>query len=229
MRGALDDELAARHHVGMLDHKGLPVLEFATQPLWDTWLERHAGDVAGIWLKLAKQSSRETSVRKAEAVETALAHGWIDGQLDKFDEQHWLVRFTPRGPKSKWSQINRDCASRLIADGRMTARGLAEVEKAKQDGRWAAAYAPQSSAVAPADLESALANHPSAAEFFKTLSGANRYAILYRIHDAKTPKARAARIEKFVAMLAAGQTLHPPGRSQAKSTRGKVKALPPEK
>ena len=221
--------MAARHHAGMLDHKGLPVLEFATQPLWDAWLEGHADDVTGIWLKLAKQSSSEKSVRKAEAVESALAHGWIDGQLDKFDEQHWLVRFTPRGPKSKWSQIDRDCARRLIADGRMTARGLAEVEKAKQDGRWAAAYAPQGSAVVPGDLECALASNPSAAEFFASLRGANRYAILYRIHDAKTPKTRAARIERFIAMLALGQTLHPQNRAPVKGTRGKLNALPPKK
>jgi uncharacterized protein YdeI (YjbR/CyaY-like superfamily) len=152
-------------------------------------------------------------VRKAEAIEAALAHGWIDGQLDKFDEQDWLVRFTPRGPKSKWSQINRDTAIRLIAEGRMKARGLAEVEKAKKDGRWDAAYAPQSSAAVPEDLENALARNPKAREFFASLRGANRYAILYRIYDAKTPKTRSARIEKFVAMLALGQTVHPQGKA----------------
>ena len=211
----------------MTDHKGLPVLEFATPALWDAWLDQHASEVSGIWLKLAKRSSGAGSLRKSEAIEAAIANGWIDGQLDKFDERHWLVRFTPRRPKSKWSQINRDAAVRLIAEGRMKERGMAEVEKAKKDGRWDAAYAPQSSATVPEDLERALAGNSKAREFFASLRGANRYAVLYRIHDAKTPETRSARIENFVAMLALGQTVHPQGEAPVRrKTEGKKFSRP---
>ena len=122
--------------------------------------------------------------------------------------KYWLVRFTPQGPKSKWSQINRDTADRLIVAKRMTPRGLAEVENAKADGRWATAYASQSKAAIPDDLRKALQKNKSANAFFKTVSAAKRYAVLYRVHDAKTPRTRAARIEKFVAMLARGETIH---------------------
>jgi uncharacterized protein YdeI (YjbR/CyaY-like superfamily) len=193
----------------MTDHKGLPILAFQSLAEWDAWLARHGADSAGVWLRFAKKSAASPSIGKPEAVEAALAHGWIDGQLDRLDERFWLVRFTPRGPRSKWSQINRDAAQRLIAAGRMHPAGLAEVDRAKADGRWEAAYAPQSRSEVPADLRAALDAEPSASAFFATLSGANRYAVLYRIHDAKTAKTRAARIEKFVAMLARGETLHP--------------------
>jgi uncharacterized protein YdeI (YjbR/CyaY-like superfamily) len=192
----------------MTVHKGLPVLAFASKEAWEAWLAEHEA-APGVWLKFAKKSSGVASVSKSEAIETALAHGWIDGRLDPFDEQFWLVRFTPRGAKSKWSQINVATASKLLAAGRMTPAGLAEVEKAKADGRWDAAYAPQSKAEVPADLQAALEAQPAAKAFFATLKGANRYAVLYRIHDAKTEKTRRARIEKFVSMLAVGQTIHP--------------------
>jgi uncharacterized protein YdeI (YjbR/CyaY-like superfamily) len=194
----------------MSEHKGLPVLAFASPHMWKTWLTEHGGASRGIWIKFAKRTSGIASVGKPEAIETALAFGWIDGQLDRLDEQFWLVRFTPRGIKSKWSQNNRETATRLLADGRMTPAGLAEVKKAKADGRWDAAYAPQSKADIPNDLQAALEARPAAKAFFATLKGANRFAILYRIHDAKTEKTRAARVEKFVAMLARGQTIHPP-------------------
>jgi len=160
-------------------------------------------------MKLAKKTSGIASVGKSEAIEAALAFGWIDGQLDRFDDQFWLMRFTPRGPRSKWSQVNVETATRLSAAGRMTPAGLAEVEKAKADGRWDAAYAPQSKAEIPDDLQAALDAEPAAKAFFATLKGANRYAILYRIHDAKTEKTRAARIDKFVSMLALGRTIYP--------------------
>ncbi|MDQ6869929.1 MAG: YdeI/OmpD-associated family protein [Pseudomonadota bacterium] len=191
------------------DHKGLLVVAFASRENWEAWLVENGAASPGIWLKFAKKTSGVASIDKPEAIETALAHGWIDGQLDRFDDQFWLVRFTPRGPKSKWSQINRDTATKLLADGRMAPAGLAEVEKARSDGRWDAAYAPQSRAEVPDDLQAALDAQPAAKAFFATLRGANRYAILYRVHDAKIAKTRAARIEKFVSMLALGQTIHP--------------------
>ena len=193
----------------MTDHKGLPILAFQSQAGWDAWLAHHGAGSVGIWVRFAKKSARALGDSKPEAIETALAYGWIDGQLDRFDDQSWLVRFTPRGPKSKWSQINRDTALRLIAEGRMNPSGLAEVNRAKADGRWVGAYAPQSRADVPEELREALDTEPAASAFFATLRGANRYAVLYRIHDAKTAKTRAARIEKFVAMLARGETIHP--------------------
>ena len=193
----------------MVDHKGLPVLEFSSREPWDAWLNEHESSSLGVWLKFAKKSSGVSSVGKAESIETALAHGWIDGQLDRFDEHYWLVRFTPRGAKSKWSRLNRDTAERLIAEGIMGARGLIEVERAKHDGRWDAAYEPQSTAQVPEDFRDALDKHPRAKAFFETLTGANRYAIIYRLHDAKTAKTRAARIERFIAVLELGQTVHP--------------------
>jgi len=191
----------------MADHKGLPILSFVSPG--EAWLTEHGGASPGVWLKLAKKNSGVASVAKAEAIEAALSQGWIDGQLDKLDERFWLVRFTPRSRTSKWSRINRDTAERLIAGGRMKAAGLEEVERAKRDGRWEAAYPPQSAPEIPPDLEAALEASPEAKAFFASLTGANRYAVLYRIHDARTAATRAARIERFVSMLALGQTLHP--------------------
>jgi uncharacterized protein YdeI (YjbR/CyaY-like superfamily) len=148
-------------------------------------------------------------VGKPRAIETALAHGWIDGQLQPLDDTAWLVRFTPRGPKSNWSKINRDTAEKLMAEGRMTPAGQVQVERAKADGRWDAAYAGAKTISAPDDLLAALEAEPEAKAFFATLTGANRYAVLYRVGDAKTAATRAARIEKFVAMLSRGEVLHP--------------------
>lgn len=189
---------------------GLPVLGFASAAKFEAWLRRQPPEAAGLWLRLAKQGAGVASVSKAEAIEVALCHGWIDGQLQPYDERFWLVRFTPRRRGSRWSQVNRATADRLIAGGRMAAAGLAEVEAAKRDGRWDAAYAPQSRAEVPPDLQAALDANPAAAAFFATLKGANRYAVLYRVQDAKTDKTRQARIAKFVEMLACGEVLHPP-------------------
>lgn len=186
------------------------VLAFAARGEWADWLAANAGTSPGIWLKFAKKASGVACVGKAEAIETALAHGWIDGQLQPHDERFWLVLFTPRGRRSKWSEINRATALRLIDQGDMMPRGLAEVDKAKADGRWDAAYAPQSRAAVPDDLKAALDAEPEAAAFFATLKGANRYAVLYRIHDAKTPETRRERVARFVAMLARGEVAHPP-------------------
>jgi uncharacterized protein YdeI (YjbR/CyaY-like superfamily) len=187
---------------------GLPILGFADRAALEAWLEKEGRNSEGIWLRLAKKESGVASVSKAEAIDAALCFGWIDGQLDKYDAQSWLMRMTPRRPRSKWSERNKVRAQELIAEGRMRPQGLAEVEAAKADGRWQAAYAPQSSIEVPPDLQTVLDASPKAAAFFATLKGANRYAILYRIGDAKKPETRAARIAKFVAMLERGETLH---------------------
>jgi len=193
----------------MPEHKGLPIQTFANRAAWEEWLARNGARSPGIWLKLAKKTAGKPTIARPDAVEAALCFGWIDGQLDKFDDTYWLVRFTPRGPKSRWSQNNRDTALRLVTAGKMKAAGQAEIDRAKADGRWDAAYAPQSKADVPDDLKKALDAHPKAKAFFAALSGANRYAILYRIHHAKMEKTRTARIEKFVAMLARGETIYP--------------------
>jgi uncharacterized protein YdeI (YjbR/CyaY-like superfamily) len=189
--------------------RDLPVLAFKSQQAWDAWLASQPADSQGLWLKLAKKSSGIASVSKPEAVDTALCHGWIDGQIDSLDDTHWLVRFTPRQSNSKWSEKNRARALALVASKRMRPAGRNEIERAKKDGRWDAAYAPQSTAEVPDDLRAALAKNKKASAFFETLNGANRYAILYRIHNAKKPETRVARIKQFVAMLVAGETLHP--------------------
>jgi uncharacterized protein YdeI (YjbR/CyaY-like superfamily) len=187
---------------------GLPILDFADRAALEAWLEAEGRTSNGIWLRLAKKESGRISVSKAEAIDAALCFGWIDGQLDSYDEESWLMRMTSRRPRSKWSARNKARAQALMAEGRMQSRGLPEVETAKADGRWDAAYAPQSTAEVPPDLQAALDANPKAAAFFETLRGANRYAILYRVGDAKKSETRAARIAKFVAMLERGETLH---------------------
>jgi uncharacterized protein YdeI (YjbR/CyaY-like superfamily) len=189
--------------------RDLPVNAFKSQQAWDAWLTSQPAQSKGLWLKLAKKSSGVTSVSKQEAVDTALCHGWIDGQLDSFDDKYWLIRFTPRQPKSIWSEKNRARALELIELGRMRPAGLNEIERAKKDGRWSAAYAPQSTAQVPDDLRAALAKNRRAKSFFETLDSRNRYAILHRIHNAKKTETRIARIEKFVTMLAEGKTIYP--------------------
>jgi uncharacterized protein YdeI (YjbR/CyaY-like superfamily) len=188
--------------------KGLPILAFADLAALEAWLAEQPPGSAGIWLKLARKGSGIASVSRAEAVDAALCHGWIDGQLDRYDERNWLIRYTPRRPRGKWSEINRERAEALVAEGRMRPAGLAEVEAAKADGRWADAYAPQSRAEVPPDLQAALEARPKAAALFRALNGANRYAILYRVLDAKRPETRARRIAEFVAMLERGETVH---------------------
>lgn len=187
---------------------GLPILAFPDAAAWEAWLAEQPRGSAGVWLKLAKAGNPAPSVSKPEAIDGALCHGWIDGQLQPYDERWWLVRFTPRKPRSTWSEKNRSRAEELVVAGRIAPAGLAEIDAAWADGRWAAAYPPASTASEPADLAAALDAEPAARAFFDTLTGANRYAILYRIGDAKRPATRAARIAKFVAMCAAGETLH---------------------
>jgi uncharacterized protein YdeI (YjbR/CyaY-like superfamily) len=187
----------------------LLVLAFASSAEWAAWLEAQPISSKGVWLKLAKAASGIPSVSKQEAIDDALCHGWIDGQLDKFDADYWLIRFTPRRPKGKWSQVNRERALALIELGRMRPAGMREIDQAKRDGRWEAAYAPQSKATTPEDLQSALDRNPAAKRRFDQLDSHNRYAILYRVHDAKKPETRAQRIKKYVAMLARGETIYP--------------------
>lgn len=187
---------------------GLPIIGFADAAALDSWLAAEPRSSKGFWLKLAKKGAGFASVSKAEAIDIALCHGWIDGQLDKYDDASWLVRFTPRKRASKWSKINRTRATELIESGRMRPAGLAEIEAAKADGRWDAAYAPASAAQVPPDLQAALDGSPRAAAFFATLKGANRYAILYRVGTAKKPETRAKRIGEFMALLERGETIH---------------------
>ncbi|MBS1879705.1 MAG: YdeI/OmpD-associated family protein [Actinobacteria bacterium] len=187
----------------------LPTIRFADRQQLEAWLEENATASAGIWLKIAKKGAAEPSVTYAEAVELALCFGWIDSQKRGFDEEHFLQRFTPRRPGGRWSKINREKAGALLAEGAMRPAGLAEVEAAKGDGRWEAAYESARTATVPADLQRALDASPAAAAFFAELDGANRYAILYRLDEAKKPETRGRRLRKFVAMLERGEKIHP--------------------
>jgi uncharacterized protein YdeI (YjbR/CyaY-like superfamily) len=187
---------------------GLPIIAFPNAVTFDDWLGANAATTPGIWMKLSKSSATERTLTKTEAIDAALCHGWIDGQLGRYDDDYWLARFTPRRPKSIWSRINRDNAVRLSAAGRMRPAGLAQIEAAKADGRWAAAYEPASTATVPQDLRDALAEHPRAAAFFARLKGANRYAVLYRIQTAKKPETRARKIAQLVGMLERGEMPH---------------------
>jgi uncharacterized protein YdeI (YjbR/CyaY-like superfamily) len=193
----------------MDEKNGLPILPFASQGDWETWLGKHHRTSKGLWLKMAKKASGIDSINYAEALDVALCHGWIDGQKGALDDTFWIQKFTPRGPRSKWSKINVDKALALIEAGRMQPAGLAEIERAKSDGRWEQAYDSQSKATVPEDLQRELDENPEAAKFFATLDSANRYAVLYRVHEAKKPETRARRIEKFVAMLNRHEKLHP--------------------
>ncbi|GAA0307570.1 YdeI/OmpD-associated family protein [Sphingomonas oligophenolica] len=191
-----------------MERAGLPILAFPDAAAWEAWLAAQPRTSAGVWLKLAKAKAGTPSVSKAEAIDGALCHGWIDGQLNPYDAHWWLIRFTPRKAQSKWSEKNRVRAGELIAAGRMAAAGQCEIESAKADGRWDAAYAPQSTAALPDDLAAALETEPGARAFFDSLDSANRYAILYRVHEAKKPETRAARIAKFTGMCARGEKVH---------------------
>lgn len=183
-----------------------PVVEFASAEELEAWLEdNHAGS-DGIWLKAAKRGT--PGVTYAEALTVALCFGWIDSQKKSLDERHFLQRFTPRRPRGRWSRKNRDEAEALIEAGRMRPPGLAEVVAAREDGRWDAAYEGQARAKVPDDLRRELRDNPAAREFFEGLDGANRYAILYRLEEAKRPETRERRLLKFVTMLERGETIH---------------------
>jgi uncharacterized protein YdeI (YjbR/CyaY-like superfamily) len=197
----------------------LPTKWFESPGEWERWLDANHDRSRGVWLKIARAGAAGpaavASVTYAQALEVAILFGWIDGQKGRLDSTFWLQKFTPRGPRSRWSQVNRASAMRLMKEGRMRPAGLAAIESAKSDGRWDAAYEPQRRASVPADLQEALAANERARRFFETLDSHNRFAILYRINDAKKPETRARRVATYVEMLARGETLHPPSKKRA--------------
>jgi uncharacterized protein YdeI (YjbR/CyaY-like superfamily) len=184
------------------------VLALASPRAWESWLAKHHATSGGVWLKIVKKTSQLKGPSYEEALDAALCFGWIDGQKDSFDDDYWLQRFTPRKPRSRWSKINVERADRLTKEGRMKSAGLTEIRMAKADGRWDAAYESQRAASVPDDLRRALAKNHKARTFFESLDSRNRYAILFRIHDAKKPETRARRIETYIAMLSEGKKIH---------------------
>jgi uncharacterized protein YdeI (YjbR/CyaY-like superfamily) len=184
------------------------VLEFRTPRDWEKWLDKNYPNPDGVWLRIAKKGSKSPTVSYAEALNVALCYGWIDAQKRAESESSWLQRFMPRRSRSIWSKINREKALALIDAGKMKPAGLSEVTRAQQDGRWDAAYDSPKTATVPADFQEALDANRAARDFFKTLSAANRYGILWRLQTAKRPETRARRIENFIQMLEKGETLH---------------------
>jgi uncharacterized protein YdeI (YjbR/CyaY-like superfamily) len=187
----------------------LPVISFESGEAWESWLATEHASSAGVWLKIAKKGSSSQTISYADALAVALCFGWIDGQKGRLDDDFWLQRFTPRKLGSRWSRINTDRAAELIESGRMRPPGQAEVDRARADGRWAAAYASQSTITMPDDLAAELGRNDGARAFFETLNSASRYAILYRVTTARRPETRAQRIATYVAMLARHETLYP--------------------
>ena len=193
-----------------MDPKPDDPLEFFAGPAdFERWLRKHHATATCLWVKYAKKKSGIASLDWNQAVDVALCYGWIDGQAKALDETHSLQRFTPRGKRSPWSKLNRERVARLIAAGRMQAAGLAEVERARADGRWDAAYDSPATATVPDDLARALARSAKAKASFEALNASNRYAILHRLQEAKKPETRARRLATFVEMLEQGQKLHP--------------------
>lgn len=187
---------------------GKPILTLASEAAWEAWLDAEHATSDGVWLKFAKKGSGVETVVYAEALDVALCYGWIDSQVARLDERFYLQKFTPRRARSKWSHINREKIEALTKQGRMKPAGLEQVELAKADGRWEAAYASPANVQMPDDLQAALDASPKAAEFWDGLNKSNRFAILYQLHDAKKPETRARRLEKFVAMLERGEKLY---------------------
>ena len=185
----------------------IPVVYVADQREWNRWLEANHRSAGAVWLKLAKKGSPVPTVSYAEAIEEALCYGWIDGQIRAHDGRFYIQRFTPRRPRSKWSRNNREKATRLLAEGRIQTAGLEQIEAAKADGRWDAAYPAQSEATVPDDFQRALNENEKAREFFETLRGSARYAFLYRLHQVTHPDRRAKRIADYIERLSAGRTL----------------------
>lgn len=193
----------------MDQHKGLPVLPFASKAAWARWLRSNHAKSEGLWIALAKKGTGVATVTYEEAREVAIVHGWIDGLVNARDEIWYLLRFTPRRARSKWSKINREIAEQLLAAGAMKPAGLAQVEAAKADGRWDAAYDPPSKIQPHPDFTAALARSPKAKAFFATISAANRFSFLHQVHDAKREETRQRRIKKFITMLEQGQVPYP--------------------
>ena len=186
----------------------LLIVSFASDKEWEQWLEENSDASNGVWIKMAKKESGIPSVNHPQALDVALCFGWIDGQRLKFDDQYFLQRFTPRRSKSPWSKVNQDKVAALIEAGKMREAGLREIERAKADGRWEAAYESQSKMTVPEDLQAALDQNPAAQAFFDTLNSVNRYSILYRITTAKKPETRQKRLEKFIIMLNEGKKIY---------------------
>lgn len=186
-----------------------PILLFLDVAALEAYMSSEPARSTGFWLKLSKIGAPKATISKGEAIEAAICCGWIDGQLARFDEHHFLIRMTPRRTGSRWSARNRETAERLAREGRLKANGLEQIERAKTDGRWDAAYQSQGKAEVPSDLLAALARNTKAKRFFETLDRANRYSIIYRVSDAKLPGTRSRRIAQFVEMLARGETIHP--------------------
>ena len=186
----------------------LPIIPFASALEWEQWLEENASISDGLWLKIAKKESGHASVNYHQALDVALCFGWIDGQKNKFDDAYFLQKFTPRRAKSPWSKINQDKVAALIEQGKMREAGHKEIERAKADGRWEAAYESQSKMTVPEDFQAALDKNPAAQLFFDQLNSVNRYSILYRITTAKKADTRQNRIEKFIAMLNEGKKIY---------------------
>ena len=184
------------------------IVQFATRADFEAWLDTHHKRNPGIWLMIAKHGSTVSSITYAEAIEVALCFGWIDGQKARYDDQHWLQRFTPRTARSRWSEINRKKVTELIAAGQMQPAGLIEIERAKADGRWDAAYKGQRTATIPEDLQRELDHDPTAAAAFAQLDAQNRYSIIWRINDAKRPETRQRRIATYLDMLRRGDRIH---------------------
>ena len=185
-----------------------PIIELPDQQAWSDWLEGHGGNASGVWLKIAKKGAPRATISHAQALEIAICHGWIDARRNRLDGDFFLQRFTPRSPRSKWSQVNRDKAEQLIAEGRMRPAGLRAVQAAQADGRWDDAYPAQSQAPVPEDLQEALDAHPEARAFFDTLTGSRRYAFLYRLHHVKQAERRQQRIAHYIELLSVRQTLN---------------------
>ena len=183
-------------------------MTFRTTVEMERWLRRNHASSPGIWLRIARKGSGEVSVTYTAAVESALCYGWKDSQKKKLDDYAWLQKFTPRGPQSIWSRINREKAEKLISDGRMAAPGRHAAETARADGRWDAAYDSPGTAEVPADFQAAMDQDRKAARFFSTLSAANRYAMLFRLQTARNPETREKKIVSFVAMLREHKTFH---------------------
>jgi len=197
----------------------LPELGFGSRADLEQWLIENGSTSRGIWLRIGKKGAAQPGVSYLEAVEAGLCHGWIDGQAKAGNESFYLQRFTPRRTKSPWSRINRERAIRLLEAGLMQPGGLREVERAKADGRWDAAYEPSTTITVPEDLQAALDRNPAAAEAFSKLTRANRYSVLYRLGAAKRAETRARRMEQFVTMLAEGRTIYPQGRAETSGGR----------
>ena len=186
----------------------LNIVECPDDADWERWLHEHHASATDAWVKIAKKGSGVTTVHYPEVLDTAICFGWIDAVRRPLDDTYFLQRFTPRGPRSKWSQVNREKALALTASRRMRPAGQAQVEAAQADGRWEAAYEPQSRASIPDDFQRALDAEPNAKAFFATLKGQQRYAFLYRLHNVKTQKARDRRIANYLELLREGKTLH---------------------